>query len=74
MAKEVHLDPEFERIVERARAMAIADGEILTEPSYLPPSTLSPEARAALDDWVTSGDFDRAIAEITADDPDIATQ
>lgn len=37
-------------------------------------SDLSPEAQAVLADWVASGDYDRIVAEITANDPDIATQ
>lgn len=40
----------------------------------MPSIDLSPAARAALADWVASGDYDRAVAEITADDPDLATQ
>ncbi len=35
---------------------------------------LPPEASAVLKDWVDSGDYDRAVEEIVADDPDLATQ
>ncbi|MCU1498208.1 MAG: hypothetical protein JWM47_2161 [Acidimicrobiales bacterium] len=74
MAKELNLDPELRRTIERGRAQAEADGEILTGPSGMPPNNLSPEARAIVKDWVASGDYDRVVAEITANDPDLATQ
>ena len=35
---------------------------------------LSPEARAVLVEWRTSGDYYRAVAEMVAHDPDLATQ
>lgn len=74
VATQVKLDPELQRIVERARAAARERGELVDGPSGIAGDDLSPEARAALADWVASGDYDRIVAEITADDPDIATQ
>lgn len=68
------LDPELQRVVERARAAARERGELLDEPSGIAGDDLSPEAKAALAEWVSSGDYDRIVAEITANDPDIATQ
>jgi hypothetical protein len=74
MATQVKLDPELQRTVERARAAARDRGELVDGPSGIPANELSPAARAALADWVASGDYDRMVAEITVDDPDIATQ
>jgi len=74
MATKVKLDAELQSVVERARRQARERGELVDGPSELPPDDLSPAARAALADWVASGDYDRAIAVITADDPDLATQ
>jgi len=74
MANQLKLSPELSEAVERARAAAEESGELLVAP-YSPPATpLPPEARAALADWVASGDYDRVVAELTADDPDLATQ
>ncbi len=74
MATKLKLDPEVQRVVERARAAAREHGELLDGPSGIAGADLSPEAKAALAEWVTSGDYDRVVAEITANDPDIATQ
>lgn len=74
MTTRVRLDAELRSVVERARIRAREQGELLDTPSGLPPCGLSPAASAVLVDWVGSGDYDRAIAEITADDPDLATQ
>jgi hypothetical protein len=68
------LSPELAAVVERARRVAVETGELRTEPAGSPSSPLSPEARAALVEWRTSGDYDRAVAELVADDPDLATQ
>ncbi len=74
MATKLKLDPELQRVVERARAAARERGELLDGPSGIAGDDLSPEAKAALAEWVSSGDYDRIVAEITANDPDIATQ
>lgn len=68
------LDPEFQALVERARAEARESGELRDAPRPTSGEPLSAEARAALIDWVESGDYDRAVAEIVADDPDLATE
>ncbi len=73
MATQVRLDPELQRTIERARAAARESGELLEGPSGIAGIDLPPEAKAALAEWVSSGDYDRIVAEITADDPDIAT-
>lgn len=68
------LDPELQAVVERARALARERGELRDGPGAPPSEGLSPAARAAVADWVDSGDYDRAVAEIVADDPDLQTQ
>lgn len=68
------LDPELRRTVERARVLARERGELLNGPSGMAGVDLSPGARAALTDWVRSGDYERAVQAILAGDPDIATQ
>lgn len=74
MATRMNLDPEFQALVERARAEARANGELRDGPRSIDDPPLPPEARAALLDWVRSGDYDRAVHEIVADDPDLATE
>ncbi len=68
------LDPALQSLVERSREHARERGELREGPSGLPSAGLSLVAKAAIVDWVASGDYDRAVAEITADDPDLATQ
>lgn len=73
MAARHKLEPEFEAVVERARQVARKNGELRDEP-WAPPSEPLPDAaKAALRDWVDSGDYDRAVAEIVANDPDLQT-
>lgn len=75
VARKLNLGPDLQAVVERAREQARESGELLDGPARVSPSEgLSPEARAALAGWVTSGDYDRAVAEIVVDDPDLQTQ
>ncbi len=74
MATQARLDPELERIIDDARSRARERGELLTAPTGMVSGGLSDAARAALVDWVSSGDYGRAVEAITADDPDLATQ
>lgn len=73
MATTPKLDPEFEAVVERARRMARENGDLRDEPWAPSNDPLPDAARAALRDWVDSGDYDRAVAEIVANDPDLQT-
>ncbi len=66
-------DPEFQAVVDRARQLARGRGEILDGPGTPPSEGISPAVRAAVADWMDSGDYDRAVAEIVADDPDLQT-
>lgn len=74
MANRLTLSPELNRAVERARVGAREAGELLDPPTAPPQSPLSPEVRSVLAEWKASGDFDRALAEVIADDPDLASQ
>ena len=75
MATRMNLGTELQAVVELARARARASGELLDGPvARLPPDELSPPVRAAIADWVDSGDYDRAVAELVADDPQMRTQ
>jgi hypothetical protein len=74
MAMELKLDPELQAAVERARRAARERGELLDGPAPAPSEGLSPAARAALAGWVDSGDYDRSVAEIVSDDPDLQSQ
>lgn len=74
MARQMKLDPDLQAVVERARALARKSGELRDTPWTPPSGPLPAEAREALRDWVTSGNYDRAVAEVVADDPGLATQ
>jgi hypothetical protein len=74
MATTLKLDPELQSVVDRARGLARERGELLDGPGAPPSEGLSPAIRAAVADWVKSGGYDRAVAEIVADDPDLQTQ
>lgn len=74
MPNRLTMSPELSEVVERARRAAREAGELLDPPTEPPRSHLSPEVRAALANWKASGDFDRALAEVIADDPDLADQ
>lgn len=67
------MTPEFRALVERTRDRAREAGELLDPPTEPWRSPLSPEVRTVLREWRDSGDFDRALAEVTADDPDLWT-
>lgn len=74
MATRQRLDPKLATVVERSRARAAARGE-LTPPSIGPiESVFTDEARAIVADWKRDGGYDRALAEIAGDDPDLAVQ
>lgn len=74
MATRLELDPELQAVVQRARDLAREHGELLDGPGAPPSQGLSEAVRAAVADWADSGDYDRAVAELVADDPDLQTQ
>jgi hypothetical protein len=74
MANRLTMSPELREAVERARKGAHEARELLDPPTEPFRSPLSPEVQAVLREWRDSGDFEQALAEVIADDPDLATQ
>lgn len=74
MALQLRSDPELAAIVERARRRAQEADEL--QPPDGPPneSVLEPAAREIVACWVRDGGYDRAVAEVVADDPDLSDQ
>jgi len=68
------MTPALAAAVERARQHASATGELLAEPSGSFSSPFDPDEREVVAAWHSSGDYDRIVAELVADDPDLATQ
>jgi hypothetical protein len=73
MATQLPLDPDFAAVVERARRRAVEMGEIPAQAGGFEP-TIPPEARAIISEWLRGGGYDAAIAQIAAEDPDLANQ
>ena len=67
-------EPELNEAVERASTGAREVGELLDPPTEPFRSPLSPEVQSVLREWRDSGEFDRALAEVIADDPELADQ
>lgn len=74
MAKKPKLDPELQAIVERARVLGRERGELRDGPWTGSDEPLPDGLKAAVRDWLDSGDYDRIVAELVADDPDLQTQ
>lgn len=74
MANRLSMSPELSEAIDRARRGAREASELIDPPTEPFRSPLSPEVQAALREWRDSGDFDRALAEVIADDPDLADQ
>ncbi|HEV8626347.1 MAG TPA: hypothetical protein VG034_17995 [Acidimicrobiia bacterium] len=73
MATELPLDPEFAAVVERARRLAVEMGEIPARAGRFVP-TIPPEARQVIAEWLRGGGYEAAIAQVAAEDPDLANQ
>lgn len=74
MATKLRLDPELAEVVERARDRATAAGEMAPPRVGRLASPLPPEAQRLVGDWLDDGGYDAAIAEIVAEDPELANQ
>lgn len=74
MANRLTVTPEFAAVVARARAAALEAGELRSGPVADRRPPLPEDVRAALAAWRNSGDYERVVAEITADDPDLQSQ
>ncbi len=73
MATELRSDPELTELVERARTRAAEDGEVLTGPMPVGPS-LSSEAGRIVASWLDDGGYDLAVADVTAEDPELRSE
>ena len=68
------LDPALVTVVERSRAHAAAAGEV-TAPHRGPlRSPLSLEEQRLVCEWLDEGGYERALAEIVAEEPGMANQ
>jgi len=74
MAMRLHLDPELASVVERARQRAVESGELPRGPFRPFQSRLSPQEAEVIVEWLRDGGYDDAIAQIAAEDPDLANQ
>ncbi len=67
-------DPALSAAVEHARQLAQGRGELRTSPWSGPASPLSAEARQIVASWVRDGGYERALADVVANDVDLADQ
>ncbi|MGH9055509.1 MAG: hypothetical protein ACRDYY_06535 [Acidimicrobiales bacterium] len=72
MATELHLDPELAAVVEHARRRARETGELPRGPVSPFQSSIPPEARTVIAAWLRDGGYEKAVARIAAEDPDLA--
>jgi hypothetical protein len=72
VATELHLDPELAAVVERSRQRAIDSGELPRGPFRPFQSNLSPQEAEVIVAWLRDGGYDEAVAQIAAEDPDLA--
>lgn len=73
MATEFLLDPQFAAVVERARRRAASSGDLPAAKGRFE-SRIPEEARVVIAQWLRDGGYDDAIAQIAAEDPDLANQ
>jgi hypothetical protein len=66
------LSPAFAAAVERARTAARAAGELRDEPVGIAKPPFDASQREVVAAWRASGGYDRIVAEIVADDPELA--
>lgn len=74
MALQLRSDPELVAIIERARRRAQEADELQPAGGPIFESVLDPAAREIVASWIRDGGYDRAVAEVVADDPDLANQ
>lgn len=68
------LTPALAAAVDRARVEATASGGLRTTPVGSSPSPFEPDERELIAAWRSSGEYDRMVADMVVDDPDLATQ
>jgi hypothetical protein len=70
----IELNPELREVVARARRAAEIAGELRPPAAGPLRSSIPPEARAAVMEWLRDGSYAAVVARIAADDPDLADQ
>jgi hypothetical protein len=70
---EFQLDPHFAAVVERARRRAVGLGEVPARQGSFEP-TVPEDARSVIAEWLRDGGYEEALAEVVAEDPDLANQ
>jgi hypothetical protein len=70
----LHLDPELADVVERARRQATESGELPASIDLGLETSMTASTRTILAEWLRDGGYDAALAEIVADEPDLANQ
>lgn len=74
MATRQHLDTELAEVVERSRARAADLGELRPTSIGAIDSPFTDEAREIVAEWKRDGGYEEALAEVVADDPDLAVE
>jgi hypothetical protein len=68
------LSPGLVAAIGRARAEALAAGDLRHEPLEIPTPPFSAEELASIADWRSSGDYERIITQLVSGDPDLCDQ
>lgn len=71
VAVRARLDPELQEVVERTRARLAAEGRLRGIPGPYQ-SPFDEETKAAVLEFLRSGEYRRLVAEIGAEDPEVA--
>jgi len=74
MATGLRLDPEFASVLERSRRRAHELGEFPRTAAKPAATAVSSEAREIITAWARGGGYEAAVAEIGAEDPDLANE
>lgn len=71
-ANPVELSPELRGAIERARQSFMNDGSLERPKSAPPLPEMPPEVRAAVEALIADGTYAKAVAEVAAEDPELA--
>jgi hypothetical protein len=74
VSTELRLDPELAAVVDAARRRAERLGELSRPPARPYVSPLGPEVADAVHRWLHDGGYAAALAQVVAEDPDLANE
>ncbi len=74
MTAQPTLSPDLAEVVARCRALAEEMGELRPRKVGTFKSAFTDEAREILAEWKRGGGYERALAEVVVDDPELADQ